>query len=86
LLDKPFTVISDHRPLQWLEDQKYVNGRLGRWAIALSAVNYKIRYRPGRIHQNADCLSRLKVASIQTVDTPIFPGIVKQQRDDKLVK
>ena len=83
LLDEPFTVISDHRPLQWLQDQKDVNGRLGRWAIALSAVNYKIRYRPGRIHQNADCLSRLKVASIQTVDIPRLPEIVKQQRTDE---
>ena len=83
LLDKLFTVISDHRPLQWFQDQKDVNGRLGRWAIALSAVNYKIRYRPGRIHQNADCLSRLKVASIQTVDIPRLPEIVKQQRTDE---
>ena len=68
LLDKPFTVISDHRPLQWLEDQKDNNGRLGRWAIRLSSTNYKIKYRPGRIHQNADCLSRLKIANVQLAD------------------
>ncbi len=92
LLDKPFTVISDHRPLQWLEEQKDNNGRLGRWAILLASVNYKIKYRPGRIHQNADCLSRLKVAMIQLGDVyieddPLDPPerqneiIIKQSTD-----
>ena len=33
LLDKPFEIISDHRPLQWLKIQKDNNGRLDRWAI-----------------------------------------------------
>ncbi|KZR98925.1 Uncharacterized protein APZ42_005425, partial [Daphnia magna] len=28
LLDKPFEIISDHRPLQWLKNQKENNGRL----------------------------------------------------------
>ncbi|KAI9555961.1 KRAB-A domain-containing protein [Daphnia sinensis] len=28
LLDKPFEIISDHRPLQWLRNQKDNNGRL----------------------------------------------------------
>ncbi|KZR98092.1 Uncharacterized protein APZ42_006652, partial [Daphnia magna] len=65
LLDKSFEIISDHRPLQWLKNQKDNNGRLGRWAILLAATNYELKYRPGRVHQNADCLSRLKVASIQ---------------------
>jgi hypothetical protein len=51
--------------LQWLENQKDNNGRLGRWAILLAGTNYKIRYRPGRLHQNVDCLSRLRVSSIQ---------------------
>ena len=82
LLDKPFTVISDHRPLQWLQDQKDNNGRLGRWAIQLANVNYKIKYRPGKVHQNADCLSRIKIASIhQTIRTD---HISDQQTTDQL--
>ena len=82
LLDKPFTVISDHRPLQWLENQKDNNGRLGRWAILLAGTNYKIRYRPGRIHQNADCLSRLHVSSIQIENSDI--DILASQAADPL--
>ncbi|KZR98931.1 Uncharacterized protein APZ42_005418, partial [Daphnia magna] len=57
LLDKPFEIIGDHRPLQWLKNQKDNHGRSGRWAILLAATNYELKYRPGRIHQNADCLS-----------------------------
>jgi len=35
LLDNPFVVISDHRPLQWLDTCKETNSRVGRWAIEL---------------------------------------------------
>ena len=65
LTDRPFLVISDHRPLQWLENQKDNNGRLGRWAVTLSSLNYRIVYRPGKMHQNADSLSRLKIVAIK---------------------
>ncbi|KZR96809.1 Uncharacterized protein APZ42_008643, partial [Daphnia magna] len=67
LLDKPFEIISDHRPLQWLKNQKDNNGR------------------PGRIHQNADCLYRLKVASIQPVPNNIKLICGKQLEDDLCV-
>ncbi|KAK4003569.1 hypothetical protein OUZ56_005326 [Daphnia magna] len=30
LLDKPFEIISNHRPLQWLKNQKDNNGKLYR--------------------------------------------------------
>ncbi|KAK4023551.1 hypothetical protein OUZ56_008956 [Daphnia magna] len=56
-----------------LEEQKDNNGRLGRWAILLAGTNYKIKYRPGLVHQNADCLSRLRIAHIQTNET--YPDI-----------
>lgn len=82
LSDTHFTVISDHRPLQWLENQKDHSGRLGRWAILLSNLNYKIVYRPGRIHQNADCLSRLKVSAISIGKENT--NICKEQANDWL--
>ncbi|KAI9552561.1 Retrovirus-related Pol polyprotein from transposon 412 [Daphnia sinensis] len=82
LLDKPLTVISDHRPLQWLEEQKDNNGRLGRWAILLAGTNYRIKFRPGRVHQNADCLFRLRVAHIRTDNT--HPDILESQAADPL--
>ena len=36
--------------------------------MELGSLNYVIRYKPGRIHQNADCLSRIKIAHIHAND------------------
>ena len=54
LIDKLFTVISDHRPLQWLENQKDNNGRLERWAILIAGTNYQTRER---LWQKAECMA-----------------------------
>ncbi|KZS05617.1 Bloom Syndrome-like protein [Daphnia magna] len=35
LLDKPFTVISDHRPFQWLDEQKDNNGRFSGVSVKI---------------------------------------------------
>ena len=85
LAGKPFTVVSDHRPLQWLASQKDNNGRLGRWAVLLAGYDYKIVYRPGRVHQNADYLSRLRVAAITALQDGGCPTtIANKQSEDKL--
>jgi hypothetical protein len=34
-------------------------GRLQRWALKMQEYDMKIGYRPGKSHQNADCLSRI---------------------------
>ena len=68
LADNPFTIETDCRPLLWLENIKQTdNGRLGRWAILLSSMKYKLKYKPGKINRNADFLSRLPVAVIEEV-------------------
>lgn len=69
LQDEPFVIVSDHRPLQWLETFKDETGRLGRWAIILSNVKYTVRYRPERVHENADLLSRIPIASVQAKES-----------------
>jgi RNase H-like domain found in reverse transcriptase/Reverse transcriptase (RNA-dependent DNA polymerase) len=76
-----FIIISDARPLVWLNSIKDPTGRLARWALELSNMKYTIKYRPGRVNQNADCLSRmLKIDDRPIVEQSI---IVKEQRDDK---
>ncbi|KAI9565040.1 hypothetical protein GHT06_008785 [Daphnia sinensis] len=61
----PFVIVSDHRPLQWLQTFKDETGRLGRWAIMLGNLKYTVRYRPGRVNENADFLSRIPVVAVQ---------------------
>ena len=58
LWGRPFTVVTDHRALQYLDSSRHLNSRLTRWALQLQQHSFKTRYRPGRKHWNADGLSR----------------------------
>ena len=64
LLGQRFTILFDHKPLQHLfaEDKPIptlASARIKRWAIILGAYNYKVEYRPGVQHSNADVLNHL---------------------------
>jgi len=68
LLGRHFTLISDHRPLEFLFNSekpipKVTSARLMRWALHLSAYDYKISYAKGNNIPHADALSRLKFKS-----------------------
>ena len=52
-----FTVYSDNIPLQYvMKTAKLVATRL-RWLSELVEFKFKIRYKPGKNHQDADGLS-----------------------------
>lgn len=55
-----FTIITDHSALQWLLDFTGTNKRLVRWSTELQSYrpHMNIHYRAGRVHSNADPLSR----------------------------
>ena len=57
LLGRPFTVYTDHNPLQWLSAQK-MEGKLARWALLLQEYDFTIKYRKGSQNKNADAMSR----------------------------
>ena len=57
LLGRSFNLITDHAPLQWLSGQK-MEGLQARWALALQEFDFRIVYRKGTLHGNADALSR----------------------------
>ena len=57
LLGRPFTILTDHAPLQWLSGQQ-MEGLLCRWALALQEYDFIIQYRKGSQNSNADALSR----------------------------
>ena len=75
LLGRSFTIVSDHKPLQYLFGELRVtpalpSAHIQRWAWTLGAYNYTMEYKPGRDHENADMLSRLPLLEAPT-DVPV---------------
>ena len=53
-----FTVVTGHSSLRWLMNVKDASGRLATWALLLQQYDFEIVHRPGKVHGNADSLSR----------------------------
>ena len=76
LYGRHFTILSDHKPLQYLfavdrPIPQMVSPRVQRWALTLSAFDYTISFRAGKLQGNADALSRLPLQhSPEEVPTP----------------
>ena len=69
---RSFTIVSDHRPLMHLlspckATPAMASTRLQRWALLLGAYDYKIAYKAGENHSNADALSRLPLPTTPSV-------------------
>lgn len=58
IYESQFTLVTDHRPLEWLYKLKDANSRLARWQTELFEYEYDIVYKPGKVNSNADALSR----------------------------
>ena len=48
----------DHYSLKWMRTFKRPEGILARWIETLAEFDYTVEHRPGRLHSNADGLSR----------------------------
>ena len=58
LLNVPVILRTDHHSLKWLPTFKKPEGILARWIETLSEFEITIQHRTGRVHSNADGLSR----------------------------
>ena len=72
-------IMTDHKPLVSLFGKRkqipiMALPRVKRWAIALCGYEYKIHYKAGRSHGNANCLSRLPL-----------PVTVKKEPDERVL-
>ncbi len=65
----PFTVLTDHKNLQYLREAKRLNPRQARWALFFTRFNFTITYNPGHKNIKADALSCLH-APVEEEDPP----------------
>ncbi len=72
-----FTVLTDHRNLEYLKSAKRLNHRQARWSLFFTRFDFRITYRPGSQNTKADALSRLHESDSQTPDQePILPPTI----------
>ena len=100
LAGQDFTVRTDHGALTWLMNFKDPEGQMARWLETLQQYNFKIVHRRGRLHTNADALSRLPCSqckrdthscpettreTVAVIDVSSTQNLRNQQLQDELV-
>jgi len=53
-----FVLYTDHQPLKWLMANQELTGKYSRWALIMQEYSFTVEHRAGRLHDNADVLSR----------------------------
>jgi hypothetical protein len=67
LFGRKFTVVTDHKALEFLREQRDVNAMIARWSDVLFEHSFSVKYRPGREHILPDFLSRqVNIRKIRT--------------------
>lgn len=71
LLGRTFTLRTDHDSLRWLFSLREPKERVARWIETMSCYQFRVEYRPGHKHGNADAMSRI-CANPQDCDCPLL--------------
>ncbi|KAI5085155.1 hypothetical protein C0J45_1035, partial [Silurus meridionalis] len=69
----PFTVITDHKNLQYLREARRLNPRQARWALFFTRFRFQVTYRAGSQNRKADALSRVFGPEEPCDPEPILP-------------
>lgn len=78
---KSFTVITDHKNLEYFMSVRKLTERHMRWSLKLSNYNLKLVYRPGKQNAAADALSRRQQDLPKNADDRRL-----QEREAQLIK
>ena len=54
-----FGLRTDHQALKWMSTMKCNDGAMLRWASYVNEFDFILEHRPGKLHSNADALSRV---------------------------
>ena len=74
LYGNKFTLITDHRPLVWLNSQNDPGSRVTRWRLKLLDYQFDVVYKKGDLTLNADAFSRNPIEGNVRVATRVSIG------------
>ncbi|KAL5506357.1 hypothetical protein EMCRGX_G007979 [Ephydatia muelleri] len=80
LLGRNFTILSDHKPLQYIFStdrtiSPMASSQIQRWALTLSAYCYQIEFKPGIKQGNVDALITAAVIKSWTDKDPVLSRV-----------
>ncbi|MGH7749769.1 MAG: RNase H-like domain-containing protein, partial [Candidatus Dormibacteria bacterium] len=83
-----FIIKTDHHSLCFLKNVKQTNGRLAKAAYELQGYDYEIQFKSGRLHANADCMSRFPVDKLkdQSNSVTVYCQSIKGTKTDCILK
>ncbi|KAG3069003.1 hypothetical protein PC121_g9980 [Phytophthora cactorum] len=64
----PFVVYTDHASLQTVLKSLHISLRMARWLSFFAEYDFRVEYKPGRLHVVADALSRQPDYAVKTAD------------------
>ena len=65
LWPRKFVLRTDHKALKWIYSMEHPTGMTMRWLETLSNHDFEVEYREGKLHSNADALSRITHAKTE---------------------
>ena len=74
-----FTVITDHKPLEGIFKKELAdeqNARLQRMRMKLTIYDFEIKWKPGKFHLIADCLSRYPTTVANAADISLTEAAI----------
>ncbi|KAM4061668.1 reverse transcriptase (RNA-dependent DNA polymerase) [Hirsutella rhossiliensis] len=80
-----FTILTDHRNLEYFMTRQKLTERQSRWAAELSQFNFKLEYRPGSEAVVPDALSRREQDKPQGIDDEREQGRMIQLIPDSAI-
>ncbi|KAM4055235.1 integrase core domain-containing protein [Hirsutella rhossiliensis] len=81
----PFTILTDHRNLEYFMTRQKLTERQSRWAAELSQFDFKLEYRPGSEAVVPDALSRREQDKPQGIDDEREQGRMIQLIPDSAI-
>jgi len=101
LAGRPFTIVTDHVSLTYLNSLKAGRGRLQRSALHLQGYTFQVQYKPGKRLTSADGLSRRDYPTppaetdndaldddsfLSTIDTDLFNCVTNDKHRSRMRK